>query len=103
MDSKLYKELYARKFDPNLIKLLYLKLEKEISNLSKSSIILDSIEVEILSYYIEFKINFISKNKIDTKKFIFNFIDSYESFKENYFNDKKNSILSFFITVKYIP
>lgn len=109
MSSHLYQTLSAKNIDPNIIKLLFLKLEKNLKNLSAIWIALDIVEIESYSSFIDFKLNFLSETEIQSITISLYFNESYEEFSSrNYMSSAEDWSSSFleldnFIFTPYIP
>jgi hypothetical protein len=109
MSSHLYQTLSAKNIDPNIIKLLFLKLEKNLKILSEQWIILDTVEIEFHSTLIDFKLNFLSEIEIQSLTTSLYFNDSYEMFRAANFRSTPEEWYSFFsdlddfIFTPYVP
>lgn len=105
MSSHLYQTLSAKNIDPNIIKLLFLKLEKNLKDLSEKWIALDVIEIESHSSFIDFKLNFLSETKIQTSLSVLFFDDSYKKFEDRYFRPlpEFSLIITNYVFAPYVP
>lgn len=109
MSSHLYQTLSAKNINPNIIKLLYLKLEKNLKNLSAIWIALDIVEIESYSSFIDFKLNFLSETEIQSITTSLYFNESYEKFSSRNYMSSADDWSSFFLELDdfifapYIP